>query len=96
MTEKRFANSERFIFCRNKYTDDMQMVDTLEHFSPVTLSDELADLLSQILWEHIQFVNEKNNGVFELNNLRDFVKENNDLDNDILIALMNNTKQYNS
>ena len=89
MSEKRFANSERFVFCRNKYTDNMEMVDILEYFQPLTLSDELADLLSRILWEHIQFVNEKNNGVFELNKLRDFVKENNDLDNDILIALIN-------
>lgn len=89
MSEKRFANSERFVFCRNKYTDNMEMVDILEYFQPLTLSDELADLLSRILWEHIQFVNEKNKGLFELNNLRDFVKENNDLDNDILIALIN-------
>ena len=89
MSEKRFANSERFVFCRNKYTDNMEMVDILEYFQPLTLSDELADVLSRILWEHIQFVNEKNKGLFELNNLRDFVKENNDLDNDILIALIN-------
>ena len=71
----------------------MQLVDTLEHFAPVTLNDELAELLSQILWEHIQFVNEKKKGLFELNNLKDFVKENNDLDNDILIALINKEKQ---
>lgn len=89
MTEKRFSDSERFIFCRNTYTDVMQMVDTLEHFAPVTMNDELAELLSQILWEHIQFVNEKKKGLIKLNNLRDFVKENDDLDNDILIALIN-------
>ena len=82
MTAKRFANSERFVFCRNEYINKMQMVDTLEHFTPVTLSDELAGLLSQILWEHYQFVNEKEKGLFVLNNLRDFVNENNDLDKD--------------
>lgn len=88
MTAKRFANSERFVFCRNKYADNMQMVDKLEHFTPVTLSDELAELLSQILWEHYQFVNEKEKGLFVLNNLRDFVNENSDLDKDVLIALI--------
>ena len=93
MTEKRFANSERFVFCRNKYTNNMQMVDTLEHFTPVTLSDELAKVLSQILWEHIQFVNEKKKGLFELNNLKDFIKENSDLDKDVLIALIKENKE---
>lgn len=88
MTEKRYSNSERFVFCRNNYTGNMQMVDRLEHFASVTLSDELAELLSQILYEHIQFVNEKNKGLFELNNLKDFIKENSDLDNEILIALI--------
>lgn len=89
MTEnKRFNNSERFVFCRNRYTDNMQMVDRLEHFTPVTLSDELAEVLSQILWEHSQFVDEKNKGLFELNNLKDFIKENSELDNEILVALI--------
>lgn len=93
MIEKRFANSERFIFCRNEYTDNMQMVDKLEHFTPVTLSNELAEVLSQILWEHCQFVDEKEKGLFVLNNLRDFVKENSDLDNDVLIALIRENKE---
>ena len=87
MTTKRFANSERFVFCRNEH-DYMQMVDRLEHFAPVTLTDELAEVLSQILWEHYQFVNEKEKGLFVLNNLRDFVNENSDLDKDVLIALI--------
>ena len=78
MTTKRFANSERFVFCRNEH-DYMQMVDRLEHFAPVTLTDELAEVLSKILWEHYQFVNEKEKGLFVLNNLRDFVNENSDL-----------------
>lgn len=93
MTAKRFANSERFVFCKNKYTDNMQMVDKLEHFTPVTLSDELAEVLSQILWEHYQFVDEKNKGLFVLNNLRDFVNENSDLDKDVLIALIKENKE---
>lgn len=87
MTTKRFANSERFVFCRNEH-DYMQMVDRLEHFAPVTLTDELAEVLSKILWEHYQFVNEKEKGLFVLNNLRDFVNENSDLDKDVLIALI--------
>lgn len=86
MTKKRFANSERFVFC--KYNDNIQMVDKLKHFTPITLSDELAEVLSQILWEHYQFVNEKEKGLFVLNNLRDFVNENSDLDKDVLIALI--------
>lgn len=93
MIEKRFANSERFVFCRNEYSDNMQMVDELEHFTPVTLSDELAELLSQILWEHYQFVNEKEKGLFVLNNLRDFANENSDLDKDVLIALIKENKE---
>ena len=93
MTAKRFANSERFVFCRNKYTDNMQMVDELEYFTPVTLSDELAKVLSQILWEHYQFVNEKEKGLFVLNNLRDFVNENSDLDKDVLITLIKENKE---
>ena len=64
MTTKRFTNSERFVFCRNEH-DYMQMVDRLEHFAPVTLTDELAEVLSQILWEHYQFVNEKEKGLFQ-------------------------------
>ena len=71
----------------------MQMIDKLEHFTPVTLSDELAKVLSQILWEHYQFVDEKNKGLFVLNNLRDFVNENSDLDKDVLIALIKENKE---
>lgn len=93
MTEKRFTNSERFVFCRNEYTDNMEMVDKLEEFMPVNLSDELAIVLSQILWEHTQFVDEKNKGLFILNNLRDFVKQNSDLDKDVLIALIKENKE---
>ena len=93
MTAKRFANSERFVFCRNEHTGNMQIVDKLEHFAPVILSDELAGVLSQILWEHYQFVNEKEKGLFVLNNLRDFVNENSDLDKDILIALIKENKE---
>lgn len=93
MTAKRFANSERFVFCRNEFTNYMQMVDKLEHFTPVTLSNELAEVLSQILWEHCQFVNEKEKGLFVLNNLRDFVNENSDLDKDVLIALIKENKE---
>lgn len=89
MIEKRFSDSERFIFCRNKYTGNMELKDIFEHFAPVELSDELAEVLSQILWEHVQFVNEKKKGLFDLNNLRDFVRKNNDLDKEILIALIN-------
>lgn len=88
MTAKRFADSERFVFCRDEYTGNMQMVDKLEHFTPVTLSNELGEVLSRILWEHYQFVNEKEKGLFVLNNLRDFVNENSDLDKDVLIALI--------
>lgn len=87
--DKRFTDSERFIFCRNKFTGNMQIVDNLNHFEPVDLSDELAKILSQILWEHTQLVNEKKKGLFDLNNLRDFAKKNNDLDKEILIALIN-------
>lgn len=89
MIEKRFSDSERFIFYRNEYTGNMELRDIFEHFTPVELSDELAEVLSQILWEHVQFVNEKKKGLFDLNNLRDFVKKNNDLDKEILIALIN-------
>ena len=71
----------------------MQMVDELEYFTPVTLSDELAKVLSQIVWEHYQFVNEKEKGLFVLNNLRDFVNENSDLDKDVLIALIKENKE---
>ena len=87
--DNRFTNSDRFVFCRNKYTGNMQITDLLEHFEPVELSDELAEVLSQILWEHTQLVNEKKKGLFDLNNLRDFVKKNNDLDKEIIIALIN-------
>jgi len=87
--DNRFTNSDRFVFCRNKYTGTMEIRDLLEHFEPVELSDELAEVLSQILWEHTQLVNEKKKGLFDLNNLRDFAKKNNDLDKEILIALIN-------
>lgn len=88
MTEnKRFTNSERFIFSRG-VDKKMYLVDTLKEFLPVQLSDELAEVLSNILWEHYQLVREKEKGLFKLNNLSDFVKENSDLDNDILISLI--------
>lgn len=85
---ERYTDSFRFIFVRNNYTNKMELVDKLEHFSPVSLQDELAEVLSQILYEHGQFTREKEEGLFELNNLRDFVKENNDLDNEIIINLL--------
>lgn len=89
MTKERFINSERFIFSRGA-DENMYLVDTLKHFLPVKLTDELADILSEILWEHYQFVKEKENGLFKLNNLSDFIRDNSDLDNDILITILQN------
>ena len=88
MTGKRFTDSERFIFSRG-IDGKMYLSDLNEEFLSVELTDKLAEELSKILWEHTQFVNEKEKGLFELNNLVDFIKENNDLDKDILIALIN-------
>ena len=89
MIEERFTNSKRFIFCRSEFTGNMQIVDTLNRFESVDLSDELSEVLSQILWEHTQFINEKEKGLFDLNNLRDFIKENSDLDVELLVTLIN-------
>ena len=88
MEEERFTNSERFVFCRNNYTGKMELKDCSNHFSPVELTDELAKVLSKILYEHYSLVKEKESDLFELNNLVDFVKENSDLDKDVLIALI--------
>jgi hypothetical protein len=92
MTEDRFVDSSRFVFSRGA-DESMYMVDHKKEFLPVQLTDELAALLSEILWEHYQFVNEKEKGLFVLNNLRDFVRANSDLDNDILIALIKENKE---
>lgn len=92
MTEERFADSARFVFRRGA-DENMYMMDDKKEFLPVQLTDELAALLSQILWEHYQFVNEKKEGLFVLNNLRDFVRANSDLDNDVLIALIKENKE---
>lgn len=86
--KEKFTDSERFIFCKNKYTNNMQMEDIKDEFNPLTLNPRLADILSRILWEHTQFVREKEKGLFHLNNLKDFINSNRDLDKDIIITLL--------
>lgn len=86
--KERFTDSERFIFCRNILTGDMELKDINDEFDPVPLTSKLADILSKILWEHSQFIKEKEKGLFHLNNLKDFVNGNKDLDKDIIIALL--------
>lgn len=91
MAKEKFTDSKRFVFRRE--TDGRMYLEDMEgYFEDVELSDRLAEYLSSILWEHIQMIDEKENGLFELNNLANFVKSNKDLGDDILIALIN-TKQ---
>lgn len=91
MAKEKFTDSKRFVFKRK--TDGRMYLEDMEgHFEDVELSDRLAEYLSSILWEHMQMIDEKEKGLFELNNLVDFVKSNKDLGDDILITLIN-TKQ---
>lgn len=87
MTDERFEDSKRFIFKR-KIDGYMYLVDCKKEYSSVKLTDRLAEILSKILWEHTQLIDEKEKGLFKLNNLRDFVKENSDLGNDVLFELI--------
>lgn len=86
MTESRFGDSERFVFL--KQTDGCYMYDKLEQFSPVRLTERLCEIVSMIMYEPSQFVREKEKWLFELNNLTDFIRENDDIDKDILCVLI--------
>lgn len=88
MNDERFTDSERFIFKR-EMDGNMYLEDLEGHFEDVKLSDGLAEYLSSVLFEHMQMVNEKEKGIFELNNMADFIRSNNDLNVDVLIALIN-------
>ena len=82
--------SERFIL-QQKTDGKMYLVDTSNQFSPVFMPDELAEIIATILWEHYNYKKHESQGMLKLLLLTKFVKENEDLDKDLLIALINNS-----
>lgn len=81
--------SERFIL-QKQIDGRMHLVDTLGQFESIPMPDELSKIIGNILWEHYNYKKHEAQGMLKLMLFVKFIKENNDLDKDLLIAIINN------
>ncbi len=79
----------RWCFKAHTYDEDFDMIDTRSEFPPITISRDMAEILSQQLGDLQQYQNNDREMLLIPKLLLDFVKENKDIDKDIIITLIN-------
>lgn len=80
----------RWMFEKQVYTDKATMQDTQGEFPIVELPSDMAELLSQQLGMLQGYQNDDRKHLLLVNLLLEFIKENKDVDKDVMIALINN------
>lgn len=78
----------RWCFKKHKYDDKFDMIDVLGEFPTMEISSDMAELLSKQLNLLQQYQNKDKENLLLPNLLLDFVRENADVDKDIIIALI--------
>lgn len=79
----------RFIFIDGDYCETTIMKDTLGEFPPLRMPQHQAEILSKMLREQHILRAEKGNRYARVNSFIDLIRENSDLDKDVLIACIN-------
>jgi len=78
----------RWCFKKQEYCDKFDMIDTLGEFPTMELPSDVAELLAKQLNFLQQYQNRDKKNLLLPNLLLDFVRENTDVDKDIIIALI--------
>lgn len=78
----------RWCFKKHKYDDKFDMIDTLGKFPTMEISSDMAEILAEQLNLLQQYQNKDKENLLLPNLLLDFVRENADVDKDIIIALI--------
>lgn len=78
----------RWCFKKQEYGDKFDMIDTLGEFPTMEVSSDVAELLAKQLNSLQQYQNRDKENLLLPNLLLDFVRENADIDKDIIIALI--------
>lgn len=80
----------RWLFKQHKYDDNYDMVDEQGEFSAIELEPHTAELLANQLNILQKYQTDDQQHLLLVNLILDFVKENKDVDKDIIIAVINN------
>lgn len=80
----------RWCFKPLVYTDGVEVIDTLGEFSAFEITKDVADVLAEQLSLLQQYQNDDRNQLLLPNLILDFVKENKDIDKDIIVAIIEN------
>lgn len=78
----------RWCFRKHTYDDKFDMIDTFGELSTIEMTEEMAEVLSRQLNSLQSYQNSDIENLKVPNLLLDFVRENKDVDKDIIIALI--------
>ena len=79
----------RWVFYDKPYEHTMIMKDSLGIYPPIRMDKQQAEILSKMLWEYHTLLAEKGNRFNKVNAFIEIVKQNEDMDKDLLIACIN-------
>ncbi len=80
----------RWLFRQHKYDDNYDMVDEQGEFPTIELEPHTAELLANQLNILQKYQRDDQQHLLLVNLILNFVKENKDVDKDIIIAVINN------
>ena len=80
----------RWLFRKHQYNDNYDMEDTLKELPTIELTAPMAKLLADQLGILQNYQNDDQRHLLHFNLILDFIKENKDIDKDIMIAFINN------
>lgn len=80
---------DRFIFYDDPTEITATMKDRLGRFPPVKMEKRQAEILAKMLFEYSTLLAEKGNRFAKVNAFIEIVKQNEDMDKDLLIACIN-------
>ena len=80
---------DRFVFRDNEYEPNAIMEDQLGEFPPLEMERRQAQLLAKMLFDYSTMLADKGNRFTKVNAFIELVKQNSDMDKDLLIACIN-------
>ena len=92
MTER--DDGYRFCFKKYEYDDKFEMIDVLGILPTIRIPTEHAEVLSKMLAEQHRLRIDKTNQFAKLHALLDLVKQESEIDKDVLIACINNSGDF--
>ena len=80
----------RWIFRQHKYDKNYDMEDTLGEFPTIELNEAMAKLLADQLGILQNYQNDDQKHLLHFNLILDFIKENTDVDKEVMVSFINN------